>query len=61
MTLPEMLQGSLGIRPDDPWNPGTPGCANVAVRQHEAGLEVVIGGDAARDPDGTRFFTIPSD
>ncbi len=61
VALPEMLRGSLGIRPDDPWNPGTPGCANVAVRQHEAGLEVVIGGDAARDPDGSRFFAIPSD
>ena len=61
VALPEMSQGSLGIRPDDPWNPGTPGCANYAVRQHEAGLEVVIGGDTASDPDGPRSFTIPLD
>ena len=25
VALPEMLQGSLSIRPDDPYNPGTPG------------------------------------
>ena len=61
VALPEMLQGSLSIRPDDPWNPGTPGCANVAARQHGAGLEVVIGGDTAGDPNGSRSFAIPSD
>ena len=59
VALPEMLQGSLSIRPDDPWNPGTPGCANVAVREHGAGLEVVIGGDTTSDPNGLRSFTIP--
>ena len=61
VALPEMSQGSLGIRPDDPWNPGTPGCANYAVRQHQAGLEVVIGGDTTSDPNGPRSFTIPLD
>ena len=61
VALPEMSQGSLGIRPDDPWNPGTPGCANYAVRQHEAGLEIAIGGNTASDPDGPRSFTIPLD
>jgi hypothetical protein len=61
VTLPDMLQGTLSIRPDDPWNPGTPGCNNVAVRQHEAGLEVVIGGNTASDPDGPRLFNIPRD
>ena len=61
VVLPEMLQGFLSTRPDDPWNPGTPSCSNVAVRQHEAGLELVIGGDTTRDPDGLRLFTIPSD
>ena len=61
VALPEMSQGSLGIRPDDPWNPGTPGCANYAVRQHEAGLEIAIGGNTASDPNGPRSFTIPLD
>ena len=61
VVLPEMLQGFLSTRPDDPWNPGTPSCSNVAVRQHEAGLELVIGGETTRDPDGLRLFTIPSD
>ena len=61
VALPEMSRASLGLRLDDPWNPGTPGCANVAVRQHEAGLEVVIGGEAARDPDGPRSFNVPLD
>ena len=59
VALPEMSQGSLGIRPDDPWNPGTPGCANVAVRQHEAGLEVVIGGETARDPQRAALIQYP--
>ena len=59
VALPEMSQGSLGIRPDDPWNPGTPSCANFAVRQHEAGLEIAIGGKTASDPNGPRSFTIP--
>ena len=59
VALDEMTEGHFDTRPDDPYNPGTPGCANHAARQHAAGLEVVIGGDTARDPNASRLFTIP--
>ena len=55
-----MTRGTLTTRPDDPWNPGTPGCANVAAREHAAGLELVIGGSTARDPNASPYYTIPA-
>lgn len=54
-------EGTLSRWLVDPWNPGTPGCANLAVRDHAAGLELVIGGETASDPNGPRVFTIPKD
>ena len=54
-------KGTLSRWLVDPWNPGTPGCANLAVRDHAAGLELVIGGETASDPNGSRHFTIPKD
>jgi hypothetical protein len=56
----QSARGLLDAGPDAPYNPGTPGCANLAARQHAEGLEVVIGGDTASDPNGSRRFTIPS-
>ena len=53
------MQGHLRRWLEDPWNPGTPGCANLAVRQHAAGLELVIGGDTASDPNASPWYTIP--
>ena len=44
---------------DDAANPGTPGCANVDVREHAAGAELVIGGTAVRDPNAPRRFRVP--
>ena len=57
--LDEMMQGNLSRWLQDPWNPGTPGCANLAVRQHAAGLELVIGGETASDPNASSVYTIP--
>ena len=54
-------EGTLSRWLVDPWNPGTPGCANLAVRDHAAGLELVIGGETASDPNGSRHYTIPQD
>ena len=52
--------GQLGRARTDPNNPGTPGCANVAGRTHAHGLEVIIGGEAVSDPDGSIRVTIPN-
>ncbi len=54
-------EGTLSRWLVDPWNPGTPGCANLAVRDHAAGLELVIGGETTSDPNGSRYYTIPKD
>jgi uncharacterized protein YjdB len=59
VAVDEMMQGTLSRWLEDPWNPGTPGCANLAVRQHAAGLELVIGGDTASDPNASPEYTIP--
>ncbi len=57
--LDEMTQGTLAKWPEDALNPGTPNCANLAVREHAAGLELVIGGETASDPNASRVYTIP--
>ena len=46
-------------REDDAGNPGTPSCANHAVRPGPDGLELVLGGTTISDPHGARFFVIP--
>ena len=44
----------------DSSNPGTPACANQAARDHLAGLELVIGGRTAMDPNAFPLeVTIP--
>ena len=53
-----LTRGIMGRWEVDPWNPGTPGCANVAIRNHPTGLEVAIGGDPV-DPAGPTVFQIP--
>ncbi len=60
VALDELTDGLLSLSAHDPWNPGTPGCGNVAVRNHVAGLELVIGGETASDPNATRQYTVPS-
>lgn len=52
-------EGRLRKWLEDPWNPGTPGCANLTVREHDAGLEIVIGGETSSDPNGPTTFMIP--
>ncbi len=59
VALDEMTRGTLTLRSEDPFNPGTPDCANLAVREHAAGLELVIGGETASDPNASRIYTIP--
>ena len=44
---------------EDAGNPGTPACANHEVREHPAGLEVLMGGLNVRDPHATVRVTIP--
>ena len=53
-----LTRGVMSRWETDPHNAGTPGCANVAIRSHQTGLEVVVGGDAA-DPDGSTVFSVP--
>ena len=43
----------------DAGNPGTPDCANFDVRDHPAGLELLIGGTNVRDPHLSVRVTIP--
>ena len=53
-------RGYMGRQTIDPGNPGIVACANVAVRPHPSGLEVVTGGRTASDPNGpTGPFMIP--
>ncbi len=59
VALAEMMRGTLSLWPEDPLNPGTPDCANVAAREHAAGLQLVIGGETARDPNASRDYTVP--
>lgn len=52
--------GYMGRQSIDPGNPGNVACANVAIRPHPSGLEVVTGGRTASDPKGpTGPFMIP--
>ena len=44
---------------EDAGNPGTPDCANYDVRDHPAGLELVIGGTNVRDPHLPVRVTVP--
>ena len=60
VAIDDMALGYLGTIPDDPNNPGTPGCANFAVRKHAAGLELVIGGEMAHSPYAPRSYTVPT-
>ncbi len=59
VALDEMMRGYLVTRAEDPFNPGTPDCANLAVREHVAGLELVVGGETASDPNASPHYTIP--
>lgn len=59
VALDEMARGRVSKWTEDPWNPGTPGCANLAVREHAAGLELIIGGETASDPNAGLDYTIP--
>ncbi len=58
-TWRRITKGFLGRHPEDAKNPGTPPCANLAARNHEAGLEIVMGGRTASDPDTPGNVTIP--
>ena len=44
---------------EDNRNPGTPNCANYDVREHPAGLELLIGGPNVRDPHASPRVGIP--
>ncbi|MXW71124.1 MAG: DUF3472 domain-containing protein [Acidobacteria bacterium] len=44
---------------EDAGNPGTPECANYDVRDHPAGLELLIGGTNVHDPHLPVRVTIP--
>lgn len=52
-------QGLVSRGSTDPANPGSPPCANLAVRDHDAGLEVVMGGRTASDPDAPSQVVLP--
>lgn len=54
-----LRRGILNRHEEDAANPGTPPCANLAVREHDAGLEVVMGGSTASDPDAPPEVFIP--
>ena len=49
----------LNRHQEDAGNPGTPPCANLAARNHASGLEIVMGGRTASDPDAPPLVTIP--
>ena len=51
--------GLVSRHREDAGNPGTPPCANLAVRERAAGLEVVMGGRTASDPDASARVGIP--
>ncbi len=52
-------QGLVIRQSSDSGNPGSPPCANLAVRDHDAGLEVVMGGRTASDPDAPPHVDLP--
>lgn len=52
-------QGLVSRPSTDSANPGSPPCANLAVRDHDAGLEVVMGGRTASDPDAPPQVAVP--
>ncbi len=54
-----LSRATLAPHSEDGNNRGTPACANLAARNHSAGLEVVIGGRTASDPDAPREIAIP--
>ena len=54
-----LTEGYLSRHPHDYFNLGTPPCANLAARSHSAGLEIVIGGETASDPNSSPRYTIP--
>ena len=54
-----LRRGIVNRNLEDPANPGTPPCANLAVREHGAGLEVVMGGRTASDPGAPPQVLIP--
>ena len=54
-----ITRGTVARYREDSKNPGTPACANRAARNHAAGLEMVIGGRTASDPDDPASVTIP--
>ncbi len=54
-----LSRATLAPHREDAANLGTPACANLAARNHSAGLEVVMGGRTASDPDAPREIAIP--
>ena len=54
-----ITSGILSPHREDAANPGTPACANVAARDHPAGLEVAMGGRTAGGPLIQRQVAIP--
>ncbi|MDE2927979.1 MAG: DUF3472 domain-containing protein [Acidobacteriota bacterium] len=53
-----ITRGTLAPQKDS-GNPGTPPCANLAARDHAAGLEIVMGGRTAGGPLTSREVLIP--
>ena len=54
-----ITSGILSPHREDAKNPGTPACANVAARDHPAGLEIAMGGRTAGGPLIERQVSIP--
>ena len=54
-----IASGLVDRHEQDANNPGTPPCANLATREHAAGLEMVMGGRTMSDPDAPRLVFIP--
>ena len=54
-----ITRGTVHRYQEDSKNPGTPACANRAARNHAAGLEMVIGGRTASDPDAPNSVAVP--
>ena len=59
-TWQALTQATLGRASRDSQNPGTPACANLDARSHSAGLEIVIGGENVRDPNGSLQLVVPN-
>ena len=54
-----LQRGIVNRHEKDTANPGTPPCANLAVREHNAGLEIIMGGRTSSDPDAPPEVLIP--